>query len=64
MVIPILPFGFLQLIVNVYSDQISAWKEEDKRRYGTHKLNFLIEVYIHPILDNRIHGFAYSVRHI
>ena len=41
MVVPILPFGFLDLIVNVYSNQISEWKDEDKRRYGVHKLNFL-----------------------
>ena len=44
MVIPIIPFGFLQLIVNIYSNQIAEWKEEDKRRYSTHKLSFIVEV--------------------
>lgn len=49
MVIPILPFGFHGLIVNIYSDKIGQWKEEDKGRYGTHRLNFLIEVFYCPM---------------
>ena len=62
MVIPIIPFGFIDLIVNIYSDKIGRWKEEDKRRYGTHRLNFLIEVQLCSMLDCGLFDIA-SVVH-
>lgn len=54
MIIPIIPFAFVNLIVNVYADQVAEWKEQDRRRFGTHRLNFLIEVPSLPSLDRRI----------
>jgi hypothetical protein len=44
MVVPIIPFAFVNLIVNVYTDQVDEWKQQDKKRYGYHRLNFIIEV--------------------
>jgi hypothetical protein len=40
-VISIIPFGFHYIILNYLCEIIAEWKEQNKKRYGHHKIFFL-----------------------